>query len=83
MLTNFEVLDKRVDQFSDLVDSNMETLRRATQDNREVFVSVMNKNNDMHEQRYNGLVEDLTQIAKQMDVVQDIAEGSSNKIKSD
>jgi len=64
MLTNFEVLDKRVDQFSDLVDSNLETLRRATQDNREVFVSVMNKNNDLHEQRYNSLVEDLIQVAK-------------------
>lgn len=29
MLTNFQVLDERVDQFSELVDSNMETLRKA------------------------------------------------------
>jgi len=29
MLTNFTVLDERVDQFSELVDSNMETLRKA------------------------------------------------------
>ena len=53
MLTNFQVLDERVDQFSDLVDSNLETLRRATQDNREVFVSVINKTNEMNEQTHN------------------------------
>lgn len=29
MLTNFNVLDDRIDQFSDLVDSNMDTLRKA------------------------------------------------------
>jgi hypothetical protein len=29
MLTNFQVLDERVDQFSELVDSNMETLRKG------------------------------------------------------
>ncbi len=29
MLTNFQVLDERVDQFSELVDSNMDTLRKA------------------------------------------------------
>lgn len=30
MLTNFQVLDERIDQFSELVDSNVETLRKAT-----------------------------------------------------
>ena len=29
ILTNFTALDDRVDQFSDLVDNNLETLRRA------------------------------------------------------
>ena len=29
MATNFQLLDDRVDQFSELVDSNMETLRKA------------------------------------------------------
>jgi len=53
------VLDERVDQFSELVDSNMETLRKAIQDNREVFVSVINKTNEELEGRYNGYVEDL------------------------
>lgn len=42
ILTNFTALDDRVDQFSELVDNNLETLRRALQDNREVFVSIIN-----------------------------------------
>ena len=45
MLTNFQVLDDRVDKFSDLVDSNLETLRKAIGDNREVYVSLINKAN--------------------------------------
>lgn len=46
ILTNFTALDDRVDQFSELVDSNLETLRRAIADNREVFVSIVNKQSD-------------------------------------
>ena len=45
MLTNFQVLDERVDKFSELVDSNLETLRKAIGDNRDVYVSVINKSN--------------------------------------
>ena len=45
MLTNFQVLDERVDKFSELVDSNLETLRKAIADNRDVYVSVINKSN--------------------------------------
>ena len=66
MLTNFQVLDERVDQFSELVDSNMETLRRAMQDNREVFVSVINKTNEELEGRFNNFVEDLERIGQEV-----------------
>ena len=66
MLTNFQVLDERVDQFSELVDSNMETLRKAVQDNREVFVSVINKTTEELEGRYNGFVEDSEKIINEM-----------------
>lgn len=66
MLTNFTVLDERVDQFADLVDSNMDTLRKAIQDNREVFVSVINKTNEELENRYNGFVDDLEKIVNEL-----------------
>jgi len=63
ILTNFTALDDRVDQFSDLVDNNMETLRRALQDNREVFVNIINKTNEDFETKNNNLVEDLEKVA--------------------
>jgi len=43
----------------------------------------MNKNNDMHEQRFNGIVDDLEMVARKMGDVQAIAEGSSQTIKND
>lgn len=66
MLTNFQVLDERVDQFSELVDSNMETLRKGIQDNREVFVSVINKTNEEIESRYNSFVDDLERVVNEV-----------------
>ena len=44
----------------------METLRKAIQDNREVFVSVINKTNEELETRYNSQVEDLEKIASEV-----------------
>lgn len=70
MLTNFQVLDDRVDKFSDLVDSNLETLRKAIGDNREVYVSLINKANLEQEDRFNGMVEDLETITNQLYEVQ-------------
>ena len=40
----------------------MDTLRKAIQDNREVFVTVINKTNEELEGRYNGFVEDLEKV---------------------
>lgn len=45
MLTNFQVIDERVDKFSELVDSNLETLRKSITDNRDVYVTLINKSN--------------------------------------
>ena len=83
MLTNFQVLDERVDQFSELVDSNMETLRKALQDNREVFVSVINKTNEEVENRYNGFVEDLEKVVNEVYSMQVKVDTGDNKIKDE
>lgn len=56
------MLDERVDKFSELVDSNLETLRKAIGDNRDVYVSVINKSNLEQEERMNGFVEDLEKV---------------------
>lgn len=70
MLTNFQVLDERVDKFSELVDANLETLRKAIADNRDVYVSVINKTNLEQEERMNGFVEDLENIVNELYEVQ-------------
>ena len=45
MSSNFAVLDERVDKFSELVDTNLDTMRKAVAENREIYVSVINKSN--------------------------------------
>ena len=64
------MLDERVDKFSELVDSNLETLRKAISDNRDVYVSVINKSNLEQEERMNGFVEDLENIVNELYDVQ-------------
>jgi len=64
------VLDERVDKFSELVDTNLETLRRAVADNREVYVSVINKSNIEQEERANSLVDDLEKLANEVYEIQ-------------
>ena len=76
ILTNFTALDDRVDQFSDLVDNNLETLRRALQDNREVFVNIINKTNEEVEVKHNDLVTDLEKVIDEVYQVRVKADGS-------
>lgn len=64
------MLDERVDKFSELVDANLETLRKAIADNRDVYVSVINKTNLEQEERMNGFVEDLENIVNELYEVQ-------------
>ena len=40
----------------------METLRRAIADNREVFVSIMNKSTEEQRQTHDNLVEDIEKV---------------------
>ena len=58
----------------------METLRKAIQDNREVFVSVINKTTEELEGRYNSCVEDLEKVVNELYQVQVKVEGGDNKI---
>jgi len=72
-----------VDQFSELVDNNLETLRRALQDNREVFVSVVNKTNEEQENKHNNLVEDLEKVIDEVFKVRVKSEQGEKKIVED
>lgn len=83
MLTNFTVLDERVDQFSELVDSNLETLRKGIQDNREVFVSVLNKTNEEIEGRYNSFVDDLEKVVNEVFAMQTKVDDADKSIKEE
>lgn len=83
MLTNFQVLDERVDQFSELVDSNMETLRKGIQDNREVFVAVINKTNEEVEGRYNAFVDDLEKVVNEVYSMQTKVDEADKSIREE
>ena len=77
------MLDERVDQFSDLVDNNMETLRKAIQDNREVFVNVINRSNEDIEKRQNGFVEDLEKVVTELFAIQTTVNSADQAVKGD
>ena len=77
MLTNFQVLDERVDKFSELVDSNLETLRKAIADNRDVYVNIINKSNLEQEERMNGFVEDLEKVVSEIHELQTKQDGGT------
>ena len=66
MLTHFQSLDQRVDKFSELVDGNMETLRKAIAESREVYISIINKSNVEQEERFNELVDDIDKVASSL-----------------
>jgi hypothetical protein len=61
----------------------METLRKAIQDNREVFVAVINKTNEEVESRYNGFVEDLEKIVNEVYAMQVKVDDGDRKIKDE
>ena len=69
--------------FSLQVDNNLETLRRALQDNREVFVSVVNKTNEDQEGKHNNLVEDLEKVIDEVFKVRVKSEQGEKKIIED
>lgn len=55
-----------MDQFSELVDVNLDTLRKAITDNWEVFISVINGVNDDFNLRTSSFVEDLVMIQNEI-----------------
>jgi Holliday junction resolvasome RuvABC endonuclease subunit len=61
----------------------MEILRKAVQDNREVFVSVINKTNEELEGRYNSFVEDLEKVVNEVYAMQMKVEDGDHKIKDE
>ena len=61
----------------------METLRRALQDNREVFVNIINKTNEDFETKHNNLVEDLEKVADAMQTVRVKGDQGDRKIVED
>ena len=65
------------------MDNNLETLRRALQDNREVFVSVVNKTNEDNEAKHNNLVEDLEKVIDEVFTARVKAEQGEKKIVED
>ena len=65
------------------MDNNLETLRRALQDNREVFVNIINKTNEDVELKNNNLVEDLEKIIDEVFQVRVKAEQVENKLAED
>ena len=63
MVNNLKQLDERMDQFSELVDVNLDTLWKAITDNWEIFISVINKVNDDFTAKTSSFVEDLEMIS--------------------
>lgn len=61
----------------------MDTLRKAIQDNREVFVTVINKTNEELESRYNSFVEDLEKVVQEVYEMQVKVESADKGIKND
>jgi hypothetical protein len=83
MLTNFKVRDERVDQFSELVVINMETLRKGIQDNRKALVSVINKTNEENEGSYNSFVDDLEKVVNEIYAMSYKVDEADSSIKED
>jgi hypothetical protein len=48
------------------MDSSLESLRQAIADNRDVYVSVINRSNIEQEERINFLVQDVEKIVAEM-----------------
>jgi len=61
----------------------LETLRRALQDNREVFVSIINQTNEDFETKHNNMVEDLEKVIDEVFKVRVKTEKVEQKLVED
>ena len=66
MVNNFKQIDEWLDQFSELVDVNLDTLWKAITDNREVFISIINKVSDDFTVWTSDFVGDLEMISQEL-----------------
>lgn len=67
---NFRLVDERIDKFSELVDTNLQGIRNALAENREVYVSALNKSNLINEENHNKVVDDLEIISDSLNQIQ-------------
>lgn len=65
------------------VDSNLETLRRAISDNREVFVSIINKNTEEQKGTHDNIVEDMEKVIEEVYQLRVKAENAEKKVVED
>ena len=68
---NFRLVDERIDKFSELVDTNLQGIRNALAENREVYVSALNKSNLINEENHNKVVDDLEIISDSLNQIQE------------
>jgi hypothetical protein len=61
----------------------METLRKGIQDNREVFVAVINKTNEEVEGRYNAFVDDLERVVNEVYAMQTKVDTADTSIREE
>ena len=66
---NFTVINSRIDQFSEQVDSNMDILGKAVADNREVFIDVVNRLSEEIRTKNNNMVEDVEKVVAEIENV--------------
>jgi hypothetical protein len=57
----------------------LETLRKAIGDNRDVYVSVINKSNLEQEERMNGFVEDLEKVVNELYDIQTLLQNNGQR----
>lgn len=78
MLTNFNVIDERIDNYAGMIDGNLETIRKQLNENRDVFINCINKSSLDLEERINGIVDDLENLANSQYENQQLLDGRDN-----
>lgn len=70
LVKNFKIIDTRMDQFSELVDTNLNTLRRAIQDNREMLTTMRDRFIKEISKMHISIVADFESLSKEMTYTQ-------------
>eukprot|EP00357_Protocruzia_adherens_P000537 CAMPEP_0114981866 /NCGR_PEP_ID=MMETSP0216-20121206/5778_1 /TAXON_ID=223996 /ORGANISM="Protocruzia adherens, Strain Boccale" /LENGTH=1008 /DNA_ID=CAMNT_0002343577 /DNA_START=148 /DNA_END=3174 /DNA_ORIENTATION=- len=78
--SNTKVLEERVDQLTEMTDASLDALKGAMQNNRDVFVSMINKLNEEIEARHNNSHDDLGTMTGEIAKMQDFYVRLTEKI---